>query len=168
MKKTLERTLVLLKPDALERGIAGEIITRFERVGAKIVGLKMLVSTKDAAHLHYSDDLANRRGEKVRKLMVEMITSGPIIAIVLEGIEIVEVARKMIGATEPKIALSGTIRGDYAHVSFKHANEKGIGVFNLIHASGSRQEAKDEIRVWFKKEELIFHAPAYTKFTVRE
>ena len=89
----MERTLILLKPDALERGIIGEIITRFERVGAKIIGLKLLVSQKDAARLHYTDDLAKRRGEKVRDIMVKMITSGPIVAIALEGIEVVEVAR---------------------------------------------------------------------------
>ena len=146
----------------------GEIITRFERVGAKLVGLKLLVSAKDTAGQHYTDDLAKRRGEKVRELMIEMLTSGPIVAMVLEGIEIVEIARKMVGATEPKSAAPGTIRGDYAHVSFKHADEKGIGVFNLIHASGSVEEAKAEINVWFKPEELVSHKPAYTKFTLRE
>ncbi len=164
----MEKTLILLKPDALERGIIGEIITRFERVGAKMVGLKLLVSEKSAARLHYTDDLAKRRGEKVRDIMVKMITSGPIVAMVLEGVEIVEVARKMVGATEPKSALPGTIRGDYAHVSFKHADEKGIGIFNLIHASGTEKEAKEEIKVWFRPEELVKHSPAYTKFTIKE
>ena len=164
----MERTLILLKPDALERGIIGEIVSRFERVGAKLVGLKLLVSAKDTAGLHYTDDLAKRRGEKVRELMIEMITSGPIVAMVLEGIEIVEIARKMVGVTEPKAATPGTIRGDYSHVSFKHADEKGIGVFNLIHASGSSEEAGPEISVWFKPEELVSHSPAYTKFTLKE
>ena len=164
----MERTLILLKPDALERGIIGEIITRFERVGAKMVGLKLLVSAKDTAGLHYTDDLAKRRGEKVRELMIQMLTSGPIVAMVLEGIEIVEITRKMVGATEPKSAAPGTIRGDYAHISFKHADEHGIGVFNLIHASASPEEAKAEINVWFKEEELVSHKPAYTKFTLRE
>ncbi|TSC82189.1 MAG: nucleoside-diphosphate kinase [Parcubacteria group bacterium Gr01-1014_20] len=164
----MEKTLILLKPDTLERGITGEIITRFERVGAKIIGLKLLVSAKDTASLHYTDDLAKRRGEKVRNLMIEMLTSGPIMAMVLEGIEIVEIARKMVGVTEPKAAAPGTIRGDYSHVSFKHADEKGIGVFNLIHASGSPEEAKSEINVWFKPEELVSHQPAYTKFTLKE
>ena len=164
----IQRTLVLLKPDALDRGIIGEIITRFERVGAGIVGLKLLVSEKDTAMKHYTDDLAKRRGEKVRELMVEMLTSGPIVAVVLEGIEIVEVVRKMVGATEPKSAAPGTIRGDYAHVSFKYADEKGIGVFNLIHASGSPEEAPVEIDVWFKPEELVSHDPSYTKFTIKK
>lgn len=166
--RNMERTLILLKPDALDRGIVGEIITRFERVGAKIIGLKLLVSEKDTAERHYTDDLAKRRGEKVRQQMVKMLTSGPIIAMVLEGIEIVEVARKMVGATEPKSAAPGTIRGDYAHVSFKHADSKGIGVFNLIHASASPVEAESEINVWFKPEELVSHKPSYTKFTLKE
>ncbi len=157
-----------MKPDALERGITGEIMTRFERVGAKIIGLKLLVSEKDTAGEHYTDDLAKRRGEKVRELMISMLTSGPIIALALQGVEIVDVVRKMVGATEPKSALPGTIRGDYAHVSFKHADEHGIGVFNLIHASGSKEEAEAEIKIWFKPEELISHAPLYTKFTIKE
>src|SRR5688500_1710160 len=164
----IQRSLVLLKPDALDRGIVGEIITRFERVGASIVGMKLLVSEKDTAMKHYTDDLAKRRGDKVRELMVSMLTSGPIVAIALEGIEIVEVVRKMIGATEPKTAAPGTIRGDYAHVSFKYADEQGIGVFNLIHASGSPEEAEVELSVWFKPEEVISHDPSYTKFTIKK
>lgn len=162
----MQRSLILLKPDALDRGIIGEIITRVERIGAKIVGLKMLVSEKDTAMKHYTDDLAQRRGEHVRELMVNMLTSGPIIAIAVEGVEIVEVVRKIVGTTEPKSAPPGTIRGDFAHVSFKHADEKGIGVFNLIHASGSPEEAEVEIGVWFKPEELVKHSPSYTKFTL--
>jgi nucleoside-diphosphate kinase len=164
----IQRSLVLLKPDALDRGIVGEIVTRFERVGAKLVGMKLLVSEKDTAMKHYTDDLAQRRGEKVRQLMVEMLTSGPILAVALEGIEMVEVVRKMIGATEPKSAAPGTIRGDYAHVSFKYADEKQIGVFNLIHASGSPEEAEVELGVWFKSEELVAHDPSYTKFTIKK
>jgi nucleoside-diphosphate kinase len=164
----IQRTLILLKPDAIDRGIVGEIVTRFERVGAKLVGLKLLVSEKDAAMKHYTEDLAKRRGEKVRELMISMLTSGPIVALVLEGIEIVEVVRKMVGGTEPKTAAPGTIRGDYAHVSFKYADEHGIGVFNLIHASGSPEEAPVEIDVWFRPEELVEHDPSYTKQTIKK
>ncbi len=162
----LQRSLVLLKPDALDRGLVGEIMSRFERVGASIIGLKMLVADKNTAMQHYTEDLAKRRGEKVRELMVEMLTSGPIVAIALEGVEIVEVVRKMVGSTEPKSAAPGTIRGDYAHVSFKYADEKAIGVFNLIHASGSPEEGETEVSVWFKSEELVTHAPTYTKYTI--
>jgi len=164
----IQRSLVLLKPDALDRGIMGEIITRFERVGAKFVGMKLLVSAQDTALKHYTEDLAKRRGEKVRELMVSMLTSGPILAIALEGIEIVEVVRKMIGGTEPKTAAPGTIRGDYAHVSFAYADKQGIGVFNLIHASGSPEEAETEIAVWFNPEELVSHEPSYTKTTIKK
>ena len=160
--------MILLKPDTIERGIVGEILTRFERVGAKMVGLKLLVSEKDTAGAHYTDDLAKRRGEKVRELMISMITSGPIIALVLEGVDIVEVARKMVGETEPKKAAPGTIRGDFAHVSFKHADEHEIGIFNLIHASGSPEEAVTEIAVWFRPEELVDYNPAFTKFTIKK
>jgi nucleoside-diphosphate kinase len=164
----LQRTLILLKPDALERGIVGEIITRFERIGAKIVGMKMLVSEEDTAKKHYREELAQRRGETVRQKMIEMLTSGPIIALALEGVEIVDVARKMTGDTEPKKAAPGTIRGDYAHLSYRYADSKGIGVFNLIHASSSPEDAEIEIGVWFKPEELVEHKPSYTKFTLKE
>lgn len=160
----LERTLVLLKPDAIHRGITGEIIQRFERIGAKMVGMKLLVSPKDTAQKHYTEDLAKRRGEKVRTMMIEMLVSGPIVAIVFEGIDIVEVVRKLVGATEPKSATPGTIRGDYAHVSYRYADEKGIEIFNLIHASATPEEAENEISVWFKPEELVKHRPTYTRY----
>ncbi len=168
MSEKLQRTLVLLKPDALHRGIVGDILHRFERVGAKMVGLKMLVSDKDAASRHYTEDLAKRRGEKVRNMMIEMITSGPIIAIVFEGIEIVETVRKLVGSTEPKSSAPGTIRGDFSHVSFEYADAKQIPVMNLIHASSSPEEAEVEIGVWFKPEETVVHIPSYTKYTLSE
>lgn len=132
-----------------------------------MIGLKMLVSAEDTAKQHYTEDLAKRRGERVRELMVQMLMSGPIIAMALEGVEIVEVVRKMVGATEPKSAAPGTIRGDYAHVSFKHADAHEIGVFNLIHASGTQEEGVSEVNVWFKPEELIAHEPGYTSYTLK-
>lgn len=162
----MERTLVLLKPDAVDRGLIGEIVSRFERVGLKIAGLKMVQAGKDSAEKHYTEDLAKRRGQHVRDLMVEMLMSGPVVAVVLEGVEAVEIVRKMAGTTEPKAAAPGTIRGDYSHVSFKHADSKKIGVMNLIHASGSLDEAPQEIAVWFSPEELLDHKPGYTKHTI--
>src|SRR3989338_1439811 len=161
-KVKLERTLVLFKPDALHRGIVGEVLQRFERIGSKMVGMKLLVSPRDTAMRHYTEDLAKRRGEKIRKMMIEMLTSGPIVAVVFEGVDIVEVVRKLVGATEPKAALVGTIRGDFSHVSFGYADTRGIGIFNLIHASSSPEESEVEIAVWFKPEELINHKPDYT------
>ncbi len=168
MSDTLQRTLVLLKPDALQRGIVGEVIHRFERVGAKMVGLKMLVSDKDTAAKHYTKDLAERRGEKIRTMMIDMITSGPVIAIVYEGIEIIEIVRKLVGSTEPKASAPGTIRGDFSHVSYGYAQAKQIPVMNLIHASTSPEEAEAEIAVWFKPEELVDHKPSYTRYTLAE
>jgi nucleoside-diphosphate kinase len=162
----MERSLVLLKPDAVDRGLVGEIIHRFERAGLKLAGMKMIQPQRDHAERHYTEDLAKRRGQHVRDMMIEMLMSGPIVAIALEGVEAVELARKMVGATEPKVAAPGTIRGDYAHVSFKHADEKKIGINNLVHASASVEEAKAEIAVWFSEEELLDHRPGYTKHTI--
>lgn len=167
-KTSLQRTLVLLKPDALDRGIVGEIFSRFERIGAKLVGMKLLVSKKDTAQLHYTEDLAKRRGQHIRNMMIDMLMSGPIVAMVWEGIDIVAVVRKLIGATEPFSALPGTVRGDYAHISIRYADERKIGVFNLVHASDSPESAASEIGVWFKPEELVNHKPSYTKQTLRE
>lgn len=162
----MERSLILLKPDAVDRGLVGELITRFERVGLKIAALKMVWPKKEHAEKHYTEDLAKRRGQHVRDIMVQMLMSGPIVAIALEGVEAVETVRKIVGATEPKSAAPGTIRGDYAHVSFKHADEKKISVNNLVHASASAPEAVDEIAVWFAPEELHDHKPGYTKHTI--
>jgi nucleoside-diphosphate kinase len=168
MSQTLERSLVLLKPDAIDRGLIGEIVTRFERTGLKIAGLKLVWSDKDTALNHYTQDLADRRGQHVRDLMVDMITSGPIVAIVIEGVEAVEVVRKMVGETEPKSAAPGTIRGDYAHLSFKYADANEVGVFNLIHASANVEEAATEINTWFQDFELQDYKPGHTKYTIVE
>jgi nucleoside-diphosphate kinase len=162
----VERSLVLLKPDAVERGLVGEIIQRFEKVGLKIAGLKMVQANDQQAKGHYTEDLAQRRGEHVRQMMVDMLLSGPVVAIALEGIEAVELVRKMVGTTEPKSALPGTIRGDYSHVSFKFADKKKAGVYNLIHASGSVEEGQQEVAVWFSESELLDHKPGYTKHTL--
>ena len=168
MSQKLERSLVLLKPDAIDRGLVGIILTRFERTGLKIVALKMVHSDEDTAAKHYTQDLADRRGQHVRDLMIEMITSGPIVAIVIEGVEAVEVVRKMVGETEPKSAAPGTIRGDFAHLSFKYADANQLGVFNLIHASANSEEAEVEISVWFNDFELQDYKPGYTKHTLLE
>ena len=167
--ETIEQTLVLLKPDALERGLVGEILQRFERVGLKISGMKLLLPDLTKAEKHYTEDLAIRRGEHVRKAMVDMLTSGPIVAIVLEGIEAVELVRKMIGSTEPKSSPPGTIRGDYAHTSFKHVDSSSDNkLYNLIHGSATLEEAKIEIEVWFGQDELVDHEPVYTKHTLNK
>lgn len=150
----LERTLVLLKPDAIQRGLIGRIIQRFEDVGLKVVATKMVWPDKELADKHYGD-LAERRGQAVKDKMVSMLTElGPVMALVIEGIEAIEEVRMLVGATEPKSALPGTIRGDFAHVSYKYADAKGIGVKNLIHASSSHDDATREVALWFNENEI--------------
>ena len=150
----IERTLVLLKPDTVQRCVSGELISRFERSGLKIVGMKMHWTSEEEARKHYDEDLEKRRGKEVRDSNVKFLTSGPVIAICLEGIHAVEIVRKMIGSTEPKAALPGTIRADYAHMSYAHADKVKKAIPNLIHASDSLESAKKEISLWFSGNEL--------------
>ena len=166
-KELIQRTLILFKPDAVQRGIVGEILTRFERVGLKIIGTKMIFPNKEHYHKHYEGigKMVTRRGEKAFDMALEFMTQGPVIAMVLEGVESVELVRKLVGGTEPKAALPGTIRGDYSHMSFGYADEHNVGIPNLIHASGSVAEAKQEIEHWFADHEIYdYHSPR-EKFT---
>jgi nucleoside-diphosphate kinase len=167
MKNTEEKTLIIFKPDAVQRGLVGEILMRFERVGLKIVGAKMLQPDYDHFYHHYEKigHMVSRRGQKTFDVTLEMMNAGPVIAFILEGVEVVSLVRKMVGATEPKVALPGTIRGDYAHISFMNADKKNIGVPNLIHASGDIEEAKAEIAHWFSEDEIFDYEVAYEKFT---
>src|SRR5574343_169228 len=123
----IERTLIVFKPDSVQRGIIGEILTRFERAGFKIVGAKMLQPSQNHYYHHYEEigKMITRRGQEAFDMTVRMMCEGPVIAFVLEGIEAVALVRKMVGATEPKSALPGTIRGDYSHMSFGHADANG-------------------------------------------
>ncbi len=146
----IQRTLVLLKPDAIQRCIMGNIINRFENAGLKIVGMKMVWIDEDFSKEHYSAHVK----KPFYKGLEEFITYGPLVAIVIEGVEAVDTVRKMVGSTEPKKAMPGTIRGDFAHHSYAYADKKGIAIKNLIHASDSIESAKKEISLWFKKEEL--------------
>ena len=163
----MERTLIILKPDALQRGIAGDIITRFERVGLKMVGSKMLAPDYQHFFSHYETigQMISRRGQKAFDVTLELMQSGPVLAIVLEGVEAVSQVRKMVGTTEPKSALPGTIRGDFAHVSFTYADSVDAGVANLIHASGDPEEAEKEIGHWFSENELFTYETDNEKFT---
>lgn len=163
----MERTLILLKPDALQRGISGEILTRFERVGLKIVATKMLAPDYDHYFKHYETigQMISRRGQQAFDVTLELMQAGPVLAIVLEGVEAVSLVRKMVGTTEPKSAEPGTIRGDYAHVSFAHADKNQQGIANLIHASGDPAEAAKEIAHWFNKSEIFSYQTAHEHFT---
>ncbi|MBN2458080.1 nucleoside-diphosphate kinase [Candidatus Woesearchaeota archaeon] len=146
----LETTLVLVKPDGVQRGLVGEIISRFEKIGMKITGMKMFWVDKDFAKKHYSAHV----GKSFYSGLEKNITEGPVVAMAIEGLHAVEIVRKIVGGTEPRTSPPGTIRGDYSHHSYEYCNSKGIGIKNLIHASGNIAEAKSEIKLWFKKDEL--------------
>jgi nucleoside-diphosphate kinase len=130
-----ERTLVLIKPDAFERGLTGEIISRFERKGLRITALRLLEADEEVANVHY----AEHKEKPFFGELVEFITRGPLVATVLEGYEAVAAARQVIGATNPIEADAGSLRGEY-----------GLEVtFNLVHGSDSDESAEREIAIWF-------------------
>ena len=137
----MERTFVMIKPDAVQRGLIGEIISRFEKKGLKIVAMKMLNVSKDLAERHY----AEHREKPFFQSLVDYITSGPVVAMVVEGKNAVKVVRSLVGATNPQDALPGTIRGDFG---------MDIGR-NVIHASDSSESAEREISLFFKPDEII-------------
>jgi len=164
----IERTLILIKPDGVERGLIGEVISRFEKAGLKVVGMKMTLVDEEFAKKHYTEDIAKRRGEKVRNALLKFIVSGPVVAMVLEGIEAVEVVRKITGETEPKEAIPGTIRGDYAHASFKFVDKLDQAMRNIVHSSGNSKEAKDEVHLWFSEDELYDYKTVFEKHMLHE
>lgn len=183
----MERTLIILKPDAVQRAITGEIISRFEKVGLKIVGCKMMIPGVELLKKHYPDALMPIVGNKTKEdwdiygieytetieEIGEMIVqstrdfmrSSPVVAIVLEGGHAVEVVRKMVGKTGPKDSLPGTIRGDYAHLSLGRASLQKKGAANLIHASGTVEEATQEISMWFDQSELFDYKTVHEVLT---
>ena len=175
-----ERTLVIIKPDAIQRALMGEVIARYERLGLKLVGLKMLVPTPEHVEAHYTLDPGWRRvtGEKtiasyrsrnlpppsedpleitakILKNLKKYLTAGPVIAMVWQGAHAVELVRKVTGGTEPRTSPVGTIRGDFVVDSYAMSDADDRAVRNLIHASGSVPEAEMEIPHWFTKKELI-------------
>jgi len=166
-KNAIEQTLVLFKPDTVQRGLVGEILTRFERVGLKIIGTKMIFPDKDHYYQHYEGigHMVTRRGEKAFDVTLQMMVGGPVIAMVFEGVEAVSLVRKLVGGTEPKSALPGTIRGDFSHMSFEYADNQDKGIPNLIHASGDPEEAEKEIGHWFSDDELYDYEVLNEKFT---
>lgn len=166
----IQRTLILIKPDAMQRGLAEEIIARYRSVGLKVVQRKNMVAPMDIIEKHYpmeSDYLksigektiaagqnvksAEDQGRKVVTWLRQFITSSPIVAMILEGEDAVALARKTTGFTDPATAKKGTIRGDLGTDNILQANQEGRPVYNLIHASGSEAEAKKEIKLWFGK-----------------
>jgi nucleoside-diphosphate kinase len=167
MSDHIQRTLILFKPDAVQRGVVGEILTRFERVGLKIIGTKMIAPDQEHYYKHYEEigQVITRRGEKTFNNVLSMMNEGPVIAMVLEGVEAVELVRKLVGATEPKSSAPGTIRGDFSHMSYGYGDEQEKGIPNLIHASGDLSDAKKEIPHWFSDDELYDYSVLNEKFT---
>jgi nucleoside-diphosphate kinase len=153
----VERTLVVFKPDAVQRGIVGEVLTRFEKVGLKIIGMKMVNPDEQHYYHHYETigKMVSRRGEAQFKVQLGAMQEGPVIAMVLEGVEAVGLVRKMVGATNTKEASPGTIRGDYAHASLDHVNAHNVALPTILHASGDVDEAKLELSHWFSESELF-------------
>lgn len=135
-----ERTFVMIKPDAVQRGLVGDILTRFEKKGIKIVALKLVSVSRELAEKHYGI----HKGKPFFEPTVEYITSSPVVAMVLEGNNAIEMVRGMMGKTNPQEAAMGTIRGDYGQF---------IGR-NIVHGSDGSDTAKFEINLWFKAEEL--------------
>ena len=162
---TLEQTLVLVKPDGVQRQLIGEIIKRFEQRGLKIVALKLTKIDDDLAKKHYTEDISRRRGEKVRKNLIKYITEGPVVAMIIEGVDAIENVRKLCGDTESKSALPGTIRGDFSHVSYKHADEKNIPIKNLVHASSNKEDAHNELSLWFSVDEIHDYKTSHEEHT---
>lgn len=151
----IERTLVLVKPDGVKRAIVGKVLQRFEDAGMKIIGMKMIWADEELAKKHYGEDIVQRRGEFVREKLVNMLTKeGPVVAMVLEGLHAIEIVRKLVGATQGKEAVPGTIRGDFSIQSYDYADSKSIAIRNVVHASANPEDSNNEIAFWFKEGEL--------------
>lgn len=180
----MEQTVVIVKPDGVKRGLTGQIIARFEQAGLKVVGLKMIEAPKETLHKHYKStdetyltSLGNKTlatysqykmdpkkelgtddplkiGEMVMEWLLEFMGSGPVVAMILEGMHAVDNVRTLSGATMPVNAAAGTVRGDFALDSAYYANRQKRPVMNVVHASGTSEEADFEKALWFQPEEL--------------
>jgi Nucleoside diphosphate kinase len=144
----IEKTLIVIKPDAV-RGSDSDVVSRFEDVGMKIMGMKM-VRRGSAARGHYSEHVDKEFYDR----LVEYMKQGPVVAMALEGVNAVENCRKIIGDTNPKDANPSTIRGRYGHMSFAHADGSDSTHQNLVHASATPEEAEKEVGIWFEDDEL--------------
>lgn len=183
MQPQEEKTVVLIKPDGVKRGLIGEVIRRFESRGLKIISLKMITASREHAHSHYPNteewlrgmgnktlenykqygkdpvkeigtDDALEIGKMVAQWNVDFLTSGPMIAMVVQGIHAVDMVRKIVGKTVPAMAEMGTIRGDFSVDSPTLANVGKRALRNIVHASQDQSEAAHELEHWFKEEEI--------------
>jgi nucleoside-diphosphate kinase len=174
-----ERSYVMIKHDGIQRNLVGEITSRFERAGLKLVGIKMFVPDLERATAHYGkpDEWCEAKGQKyvdmlnskgitpekpaieygrdIVRALLKYITCGPVVAMVWEGNRAVDIVKKLVGGTEPTTSDVGTIRGDFTLDSYGLANTDNRAVRNLIHCTGEVEEADFEINLWFKQEELI-------------
>jgi len=175
-----ERTLVMIKPDGIQRALIGEIVSRYERTGLKLLALKMLVPNEDLIERHYTVDpdwlkkvgeksIASYRskgleppfkdplecGKSVLQRLKKYMTTGPVVAMIWQGNKAVGIVRKITGGTEPLTSDVGTIRGDLTVDSYDMSDLDGRAIRNLIHASGSVEEAEKEIAIWFKEDEIL-------------
>lgn len=184
-----EKTLVLIKPDGVKRGLIGEIISRIEQRGLKIIALKMIWATPEQIDNHYpkNQEWIKRLGEKtlatyekfgydplkelgttdplkigleVRKWLIDFMTSGPIVKMVVEGVHAIEMVRKLVGHSIPALAEMGTIRGDFSVDSATLANREKRAIHNIVHASETFEEAEHEINFWFSPEEIYSYKRA--------
>lgn len=146
----VETTFVALKPDAVKRGIVGNIISTMENAGFKISGMKMVQATDQLLEQHYEEHVDKPFYEG----LAEYMQQGPIVALAIEGVHAVENMRKIVGDTSAKDAHPSTIRGRFAHMSMEHADEAGRHYKNIIHASATPEEAEKELDIWFAEEEL--------------
>lgn len=178
-----EKTLALVKPDGVKRGLIGEVIKRIERRGLKVIALKMVWAGKEHIHEHLpkTDEWVERLGNKtlktfaeykidpisaqgtndpkeigkmVKASLIEYLTSGPVVAMVIQGIHAIDMVRKLAGHTLPVFAEMGTIRGDYSVDSPSVANVERRAIHNIMHASETPEEAQNEIGLWFRDDEI--------------
>ena len=186
----IEQTLVIIKPDAVQRVLVGEIIGRFERVGLKIIAMKMVQADAAMIERHYSLDpewkrkvgekvLKNKKGNAdtdtfseeeaiaagtpILKQLMRFMTAGPIVPIVLEGSHAVGLTRKLVGGTEPFLSDVGTIRGDFVLDSYALADGASRAIRNAIHASSDSEEAEKEVALWFRPEEILTYETAHER-----
>ena len=179
-----ERSLVLLKPDAVQRSLVGEVIKRFEQTGLKISAMKMIVPTEEQLLVHYNKDdswyerkgkgiveeltaqgkpiekEAIEYGKDIIRTILHYMTAAPVVAMIMEGNKAVAVVTKIVGSTEPSTSDVGTIRGDYTVDSYSHSTFENRAVRNLVHQSESPEEAEREIPIWFKDEEIMNYVTA--------
>ena len=188
-----QRALLIIKPDGVQRGIIGKIITRFEQVGLKIIGLKFEMATSDKVMAHYPETeawfkkvgertLTNYKkkgldakkvfktndavaiGKIVKSWLITYFQESPVFMAVVEGYDCIDIVRKLSGNTIPVLAAPGTVRGDFSHDTIDLANEQSRPLRNIIHASDSPEDGEKEVNLWFKPVELFSYETAGEKF----